>query len=551
MTDVKKNVVVRKKITTSTREKMTGVINAYVTATKENVSEIEAIQEFIDNSFDADSTKIDITIDERNNSFMCADNGCGFDDEKMRDYVTHFTCLKKGAEKEKESVGIRGVGSKNAIISLADFGNEKNSTSQACIITSADGVNINEALFTLCDNEDIITTPMVRYNQKDTKKGKGTTVSIRPIRPIWAGLKRTSSYIASVYPYLMKKKNVTVTLNGVELQAKDRMFLSELGDDINEDGIYIKDGLVFIVKTYTLVHNKYPSITKNVKVVYLIVSLHTKFDKFGTSYNEERPFKYGGVYTIYNGRYLDLAKKTEEMASNFAQRGGTGRVRAAIVVDGNEDIFCVKGNKSLGIRELSKNTILSEYTINGNNSLDFYSAFKRDLTNVYHIMEFQSIGKGKKAEELDDLSTKEARVISEDVVKKIFSKGIGIKQAVAEYDSETSTKKSKQTPNVQTKSVPPVSPILNQVTDIEEIVKELEKPKGSDNDVFEKEKPLNIIKIRKNEITGATEYSYVEDAPKNLNKDVIDIVFRSAVKAKITESKIKLLCSYVASEING
>ena len=104
MEGIKKNVVVRKKITTSTREKMTGVINAYVTATKENVSEIEAIQEFIDNSFDADSTKIDITIDERNNSFMCADNGCGFDDEKMRDYVTHFTCLKKGAEKEKESV---------------------------------------------------------------------------------------------------------------------------------------------------------------------------------------------------------------------------------------------------------------------------------------------------------------------------------------------------------------------------------------------------------------------------------------------------------------
>ncbi len=551
MAEVKKTVVARKKLTTSTREKMTGVINAYVTTTKENVSEIEAIQEFIDNSFDADSTKIDITIDEKSNSFMCVDNGCGFDDEKMKDYVTHFTCLKKGVEKEKESVGIRGVGSKNAIISLADFGNEKNSTSQACIITSTDGVNINEALFTLCDNEDIITTPMVRYNQKDAKKGKGTTVSIRPIRPIWAGLKRTSSYIASVYPYLMKKKNVTVTLNGVELQAKDRMFLSELGDDINEDGIYIKDGLVFIVKTYTLVHYKYPSITKNVKVVYLVVSLHTKFDKFGTSYNEERPFKYGGVYTIYNGRYLDLAKKTEEMASNFAQRGGTGRVRAAIVVDGNEDIFCVKGNKSLGIRELSKNTILSEYTINGNDSLDFYNVFKRDLTNVYHIMEFQSSGKGKKAEELDDLSTKEARVISEDVVKNIFSKEIGLKQAIAEYDSKTSTKKSKQTLNVQTKSVPTISPILNQVTDIEKIVEELEKPVGSDNDVFEEEKPLDIIKIRKNEITGATEYSYVEDAPKNLNKDVIDIVFRSAVKAKITKPKIKLLCSYVASEING
>ena len=550
MAETKKTVVARKKLTTSTREKMTGVINAYVTATKENVSEIEAIQEFIDNSFDADSTKIDITIDEKSNSFMCSDNGCGIDDEKMKDYVTHFTCLKKGAEREKNSVGIRGVGSKNAIISLADFGNEKNSTSLACVSSSTDGVNINEAIFTLCENEDIFTSPMVRYNQKDTKKGKGTTVSIKPIRPIWAGLKRTSSYIASVYPYLMKKKNVTVTLNGVELQAKDRMFLSELGDGINEDGIYIKDGLVFIVKSYTLVHDKYPSITKNVKVVYLVVSLHTKFDKFGTSYSEERPFKYGGVYTIYNGRYLDLAKKTEEMASNFAQRGGTGRVRAAIVVDGNEDIFCVKGNKSLGIRELSKNTILSEYTINGNDSLDFYSVFKRDLTNVYHIMEFQSSGKGKKAEELDDLSTKEARVISEDVVKNIFFKGIGLKQAVAEYDNKTSTKKSKQTPNVQTKSVPTVSPILNQVTDIEKIVEELEKPIGSDNDVFEEEKPLDIIKIRKNKITGATEYSYVEDAPKNLNKDVIDIVFRSAVKAKITESKIKLLCSYVASEIN-
>ena len=79
MAEAKKTVVARKKLTTSRREQMTGVINAYVTATKENVSEIEAIQEFIDNSFDADSTKIDITIDEKKLFFSC----CVTDYEKQ------------------------------------------------------------------------------------------------------------------------------------------------------------------------------------------------------------------------------------------------------------------------------------------------------------------------------------------------------------------------------------------------------------------------------------------------------------------------------------
>lgn len=552
MTEVKKTATVRKKLTTSTREKMTGVINAYVTATKENVSEIEAIQEFIDNSFDADSTNIDIVINKEDASFMCSDNGRGIDDEKMKDYVTHFTCLKKGAEKEKNSVGIRGVGSKNAIISLADFGNEKNSTSLACVSSSTDGVNINEAIFTLCENEDIFTSPMVRYNQKDAKKGKGTTVSIKPIRDIWAGLKRTSDYIASVYPYLMNKKGVTVTLNGIKLQSKDRMFLSVLGDDINEDGVYIKDGLVFIVKTYKLAHDRRKNVTKNVKVVYLVVSKNTNFESFNTTFNDEKQFKFGGVYTIYNGRYLDLHKKTEEMASNFPQRGGTGRVRAAIIVDNNEDIFCVKGNKSLGIRELSKNTILSQYSVIGTNDLDFYSVFKTDLSNLYHTMEFESIGKG--GAEKDEVKTKESRIISEKIARDIFNGKISAKKAAIEYDAEFESRKKEKTNSKPNKTIEQVSPILNQVTDVEKVLEELEKPidDRSSESFSTDDKPIDaVIKVYKDSTTGATEYSYVDDAPKDLNKDLIDVVFKCAVKAKIGKTKIELLCAYVASEINS
>ena len=535
---------------TNQSEHMSGVINAYCSAIKENVSEIEAIQEFIDNAFDANATEINITIGDK--EFTCTDNGDGFDDKRMKEYVENFSCPNEDVKngEDKTTIGLRGVGSKNAIISLADFGKLGDSpVANAVITTSDDGININSAVFTLSDNEDLFVTPHASYNVKDTSRGKGTTVSIRPIRKINSALPRTINYISSVYPCLMAKRNTNVTINGKQIETKDMMYLSVLGDKINEIGVHIIDGLVFVVKEYTLVSNKNKKLEKTVKVVYLVVSKCKNEEKLG-AFEDDKPFKYGGTYTMYHDRYLNLHVKSEEMGSNFPQRGGTGRVRGLIILDNNEDLFYVRGNKSSGIRELSKNQNLEEYTVKGySNDKTFYDVFTEGMKHIYEVMEFESFS--IKDENGDKVELKTPRVITEKVVRDMFS-GIPKRKLAKEYDFPTANKIAKKT-------TPAISPIINQVTDVEKVF-EILTAKEDDDTLEDKsnntslevktEEVVKVIEVRKNIETGATEYSFCDNIPNDTNKQLIDILFKSLCKAKVPMSKIGLVCAYVNSALH-
>lgn len=508
------------RISSSRREEMKGIVNAYCRQIKEDVSVVNALQEPIDNSLDAADTRhIDIIVNSESNAITFHDDGVGMDDEAMQKFVTNFTCHmpKRG----QRTIGIRGVGLKNALIRLGDFGTEESPVARAAIVTSPDGEHFNRAIFTLSKNEKLLCTPEMDYNFTDSNKKRGTTVSISPCVQLGRSLSNLAKNVAEAYSHIIETRGVQITINGRKLEAKDNMYLSVLGEDINNEGVHIKEGLVFNVKEYDLVKKTNKRDKRKVKCVYLFVTKDKNESLLG-SIDDDRPFELGGLYTIKGGRYIDHGSKitTRNRKDMMAYRGGTGRSRLLIILDGNEDIFGVKGNKSQGIENMAVNPQLNAYSVVGyDKDMPFSDVIGNDFQAITKLMNYENSNLG---------TSKHHRTITQAVAEAAF-KG----------------KRSKLRKSALDVAVTPTT------LSSKEMRKMLEEAEQADQQRLNKrEYTHKVVRCSRNIETGATEYCFTEYMPTTADKKIIETVTDAMIEANVPPRKIEMVCASLVDKLS-
>lgn len=508
------------RISSSRREEMKGLVNAYCRQIKEDVSVVNALQEPIDNSLDAADTRhIDVIVNNESNVITFHDDGVGMDDEAMQKFVTNFTCHMP--QKGQRTIGIRGVGMKNALIRLGDFGTEESPVARAAIVTSPDGEHFNRAIFTLSKNEKLLCMPEVDYNFTDSNKKRGTTVSISPCVPLGRSLSSLAKNVAEAYSHIIETRGVQITINGRKLEAKDNMYLSVLGDDIDNEGVHIKEGLVYNVKEYDLVKKTNKRDKRKVKCVYLFVTKDKNESLLGPL-DDDRPFEFGGLYTIKGGRYIDHGTKiaTRNRKDITSSRGGTGRSRLLIILDGNEDIFGVKGNKSRGIENMAVNPQLNAYSVVGyDKEMSFGDVIVNDFHSITQLVKYENSNLGP---------SKRYRTITQAVAEAVFKR-----------------KQSKPRKSALDIAVTPttLSP--------KEMKRMLEEAEQADKHGLPKrEYTHKVVRCCRNIETGATEYCFTEYMPITADKKIIETVTDAMIEANVPPRKIEMVCASLVDKLS-
>ena len=512
---------------------MKGVIARMFTLVSERMRVHEAIQELIDNSIDAKAKNINITLDSTNDVFVCEDDGNGMNSEQVNvyadDYISHMPT-------SEASIGKFGAGSKDAIIKIADHirGSEVAITSW----TNKDEISKLRFNVDAKKEEDFRSPEIDTYSQEkwaDEHGPHGHMVSIKHIKDIDSKDKQWKSNLkkecSKAYSYIINKYGINISINGEKLECIDRMHLDILGDDINECGVYFKNNMVFAVKTYTLRNLINQSDKRDIKVVYLYIA------KEGASiFEDDNNFGYCGVYPILGNRYLKVPKDNETgLPFAIGYRGGTGRCRACVFVDGNEDIFGLKSKKSDGIDLTKDNIKLSKYRVVNYEDDTFSMAFEKDFKKLNSFASFQSDGNAN-------------RTLTVDVAKKIF-KGTSLKELEAEYDGISKKDETKEEKKVKAKakSMPTIAP--TSITEEEEtnlknqVDEELQAVCAS---VDEPSINHQVIELYVDKTSGKTEYNYTEYKPEFCNEEYVDKLFRVLIEEGIPKAKIARICSKMA-----
>ena len=312
-----------------------------------------AIKEMIDNSIDAGATNINVTLEAERSLFSIVDNGHGMTLEQLRNFRENYQAHMPSSGC---TIGKFGIGLKDAIIALSNY--EVGASVTVKTATDKENVcryqfEINEKKESAWNNTPEVEGPLTEknWNAENKDKGKdwssehGHIVSIDGIKSVPVSNRQWHSNlnksIAIAYPYLVNKSGIKIKINGKLAECVDRMYLKHLCDNVYDSdcGIKFIDGLVFWVKVYKLVNKYNKKDVRKVKVIYLHIS------KGADSIIKDRSFDCSGMYSMYRGRYLDFANKKLGIGdvANTAdtKRGGCGRFRGLILIDGNEDILSI------------------------------------------------------------------------------------------------------------------------------------------------------------------------------------------------------------------
>lgn len=506
---------------------MEGVVSRMFTLVSENMKLHEAIQELIDNSLDAQAKHVVIYLDNKKSTFICFDDGCGMNEEQMGEYARKYTSHMPTTEK---TIGKFGAGSKDAIIKIAD----QNVGGDVAVTSWTDEEHVSRMYFKVDSRkEDDFRNPELNttIDKKWVKNfgAHGHLVSIKHIKDAESNEKNWKNSlikeVSNAYPYIINKYGVEIKINGKTVECIDRMHLDVLGNDIENNGIYIKNGYVFIVKTYTLTHVLDKTKLKSVKVIYLYIPNEiAKDDK------DEKKYEFCGLYPILNGRYLTSPKiGNTGLPFQISYQGGTGRWRACIIVDGNEEILGLKSKKSDGIDITYNNTILSKYRLVNNDNVTFTNAFEYDFKRLNVLSEFQS----------HENPNDKYRKLSVDVVKRIFSGESG-KTLFKEYDA--TQVKSKDEKESSSTTTAPISPSIEEEEEVKRQVDEgLEIVLDSQVEVEHL-----AVNVFKDKTTGFTTYNYTEYKPSFVDENLVNKVFNILVEEKLKKPQIARICSKVA-----
>lgn len=512
---------------------MKGVIARMFTLVSERMRVHEAIQELIDNSIDAKAKNIEVKLDSVNSTFECVDDGCGMNGEQMAEYANSYVSHMPTSEK---TIGKFGAGSKDAIVKIA---NQYDGSDVVIVSWTSENevsrmrLKIDARKEDEFRNPEVITTPDKNW-AKIQGSEHGHRVLIKYIKEIDSCDDKWKSNlikeISTAYPFIINKYGINITINGQKLDIVDRMYLSSLGDDINECGVYIKGGNIFVVKTYTLCNLINKTDRRVVKVVYLYVP-----NEIADKNKDDKKYEFCGLYPILNERYLSVPSYGKTgLPFNISYQGGTGRWRACIFVDGNEDILGLKSKKSDGIDITFNNVKLAKYRLVNTKDVTFSKAFEMDFKRLNQLSVFQN----------HENPNEKDRVLSVDIVKRIF-KGESGDSIAKEYDE--SIKKASNTKKALPTKIVTTSPIVTTKEDDENVKNQVEEELLAEleSSIDENEgKPA--VEVFTNKATGFTEYRYTEYAPRFVDKTLVAKIFKILVEEGIKKPQMARICDKVA-----
>lgn len=519
------------------KKSMKGVIARMFTLVSERMRVHEAVQELIDNSIDANAKNIIVKLDSTHNVFECTDDGCGMNAAQINEYADKYVSHMPTSEK---SIGKFGAGSKDAIIKIADH----IEGSDVAITSWIDENEVSRMRLKIdakkeddFRNPEINTTPDSNW-VKENGTSHGHKIAIKYIKDINSADKQWKSNlikeISNAYPYIMEKRGINITINGEKLENVDRMHLSLLGDDIDNCGVHIKEGHVFIVKKYPLFNLINKTDKRIIKVVYLYIP-----NEVADKNHDDKKYEYCGLYPILNERYLNVptAGKTG-LPFQISYQGGTGRWRASIFVDGNEDILSLKSKKSDGVDITFNNVKLSKYRITNNEEFTFTEIFERDFKCLNKLSEFQT----------HENPNKEDRILSEEVVKSIFN-GESVKTLMKKYDNslkKQSDNTSSASKDSAKKGSITTAPTTITKEDEDEVKKEVSEELKVAMEGAEDDSNKPAIELFKNRNTGFTEYRYTVYKPQLADTNLIDKLYKVLVEENVKWEQIVNICTKVA-----
>ena len=331
--------------------KMKGQNASLLASIKEQTQTKDAICELIDNAFDSGASVIDVKCEDGNVSVT--DNGSGIPYKTLLEIFSNFSAHVGSGENTK---GFWGLGMKNSAFALAknDLYSNKDAVSHFQLDTWH-GNTISRVEWTLTNDDALLsTTKISEIKKKDTKlKGHGTCVSITNCVELSKKIKETFEYtLARMYAPTLNEKRTRLIYNGKGLEPEDLCYLDYLSEkELNTPGHYLKHGVVFRVEILTTDEGK------KMRVVNLFVDhaeqKRTKrlrgcaggSKKAG---NNGVPGELGGVYVLYNGRYITLGNNF----SFFNKKnglGGMGCIRTMVDANEWEHELGVGRNKGNGV----------------------------------------------------------------------------------------------------------------------------------------------------------------------------------------------------------
>lgn len=343
---------------------MKGMDVQYISLIHESVSVCDAVKEFVDNAIDAKAKNISLLYEDGLLEII-DDAPMGMVDSLeifAQNYKSHIAS-------NKNTIGIKGVGAKDAMLRLADFFKKG---SIITIITS-NGKKAKKLTWHLCEKTDSINSVYIDELEDVTTCGTHIIIT-NPCsvdNRVIAKVRKSLSY---TYSYKMKFEGIKIKIKGgvndssSVVEPMDFFYLDKLFgkngehlDRISKNGNFECDGVFFIVRQNTFKkngYNEYISIP-TIQIFLSDAAERNDYDDGADAYDDA---KFGA---LFNGRFISKESTSEQ--NEFVKalnRGGAWRCRTVIIVnDDTYELLSGKSNKSNGIIPLKNNHLLKDYTI--------------------------------------------------------------------------------------------------------------------------------------------------------------------------------------------
>lgn len=328
-------------------ENFNGEINGVNTAfVKQNESLYNttesAIQELIDNSVDAQSSIINIEIN--NNKFVIKDNSeTGISYDILREIANEMTLNSVEHHKynKNKRIGKFGGGLHNALLKLS------NNTEKSYI-----KIISRNNFFECCIDKNCVNKKekgfFVERNIGETEYFvQGTIIEV--INPRDISTNALKEVCKKAYARFGDK--IKITINNEEVVLYDKCYLNKLGDKINEDGKYVNGWVTHIVESVDYNGHRIP-------IVGVYVNTENEdFQQYNNHHNKiDGPSNSNnGLYISYCDKFITYGSNATSQVELSANRGGSGRKRFFFDCYEIADEIGISVNKSREISPLYLN----------------------------------------------------------------------------------------------------------------------------------------------------------------------------------------------------
>lgn len=343
---------------------MKGMDVQYISLIHESVSVCDAIKEFVDNAIDAKAKNIELSYE---------DGLLEVSDDAPMGMVNNLEIFahnyKSHISNSRNTIGIKGVGAKDAMLRLADFFKKG---SLITIITS-DGKKAKKLTWNLCERSNSINSVYIEDLEEPVNCGTHIIIT-NPCNVDNRVISKVRKSLSYTYSYKMKFEGVKIKIKGgandsiSEIEPMDFFYLDKLfgenGEHLNrmeENGNYECDGFFFIVRQNKFKKNGCKD-SINIPTINIFISDAAERKDYDDGADAFDDAKFGA---LFNGRFISKESTSEQNEfSRALNRGGAWRCRTVVFVkDDTYELLSGKSNKSNGIIPLKSNQLLKDYTI--------------------------------------------------------------------------------------------------------------------------------------------------------------------------------------------